>query len=80
MSKAILLLNNSKKNEKIDIEVPLEITANEFILAINTAYDLGINTDNMMELFFKCENPIALIKGNKTLEEYGLREGTIINI
>ena len=29
--------------------------------------------------YLKSENPIALLRGNKTLAEYGIRNGTLIN-
>lgn len=80
MRKAIIILFFHKKNKKIDIEVPLNITANEFILALNNIYSLGLNVENVAELFLRAENPIILLKGNRTLEEYGMRDGTIINI
>ncbi len=61
-----------------DIEVPINITANEFINGMNTGFKLGINMDNPDECFLRAENPIALIKGEKTLEELGLRNGSSI--
>lgn len=67
-------------NRKIkkDIEIPLNITANELVVALNTAYKLGIDVSNIKMCFLKAENPIALLKGNKTLNEFGLRNGSII--
>jgi uncharacterized ubiquitin-like protein YukD len=69
-----------KTNQKIDIEFPLDISANEFLIGLNTAFGLDIDTTDMSQCFLKTENPIALLKGNKTLREYKLRNGTIINI
>lgn len=80
MNRAIVILNIHKLNRKVDIEVPLDITANEFVISINKAYGLGINTDNIMEVYARSENPIALLKGNKTLEQFNIRDGSIINI
>lgn len=80
MNKVIVILNIHKLNKKVDIEVPLDITVNELVMALNNAYNLGINTDNMMELYLRSENPIALLKGNRTLEEFNIRNGSIINI
>lgn len=80
MNTAIVILNIHKDNKEIDIEIPLDITANELVLALNKTYNLGINTENMMELYLRSENPIALLKGNRTLEEYGIRNGSILNI
>ena len=39
-----------------------------------------LNTENINECFLRCENPIVLLKGNKTLREFNLRNGTLINI
>lgn len=80
MNKVIVILYIHKLNKKIDIEIPLDITANDLILALNKAYNLNINTDNIMDVFLRTENPIALLRGNRTLEEYKIRDGSIINV
>jgi uncharacterized ubiquitin-like protein YukD len=49
------------------------------VLALNTAYELKIDVSDIKECYLKSENPIALLRGNKTLAEYGLRNGSIIN-
>ena len=53
-----------------DLEVPLDITADEFIYAVQNIVKV--------EDFLTSENPIALIKGDQTLEEIGIRNGSII--
>ena len=77
---AIVILNIIKRNFSVDIEIPLDISANELVIALNTAYELGIDTANIKNCYVKSENPIALLKGNKTLAEFGLRNGSVINI
>ncbi len=77
--KAIIIFRFQKKGIEKDLEIPLFITANEFVLALNTAFELGIDTSNVKNCYLKAENPIALIRGNKTLGELGIRNGTIIN-
>lgn len=77
--KAIVILNIEKRKFTVDLEVPLNISANELVIALNTAYELGIDTTDIKNCYLKAENPIALLKGNKTLEEYGIRNGSIIN-
>lgn len=62
----------------VDIEVPLNITAVELVQALNSAYSLGLTQDKMGEGYLKCENPIALLRGNKTLEEMGVHNGSKI--
>ena len=64
--------------EKRDIDVPLDISAAELIRALNAAFSLGISDDRLQEVFFKAENPIALVKGEKTLKELGVYNGTFI--
>ena len=76
---AIIVLNLTKKNITAEIEVPLNISANEIGVALNRAYDLGIDTTNIKNCYLKAENPIALLRGNKSLMEFGLRNGSVIN-
>lgn len=76
---AIVILNIIKRNFTVDLEVPLDISANDLVNALNTAYELGIDTSNIKNCYLKIENPIALLKGNKTLAEFGLRNGSVIN-
>jgi len=70
---AILYIH--KKNIKIDVDLPLDITVNELIIGLNEGFQLGIS-----KCYLKTENPIALLKGNKSIAEYGMRNGTTINI
>lgn len=74
----ILIFDYQKINKKIDIEVPLNITANELIYGLNKGLRLGINTNNMSECYLCTEEPRALLRGDTCLENYGLRNGTII--
>lgn len=78
--KVIVILNIKRLSKKYDVEVPLYITANDLVKGLNTAFNLGINTENINECFLRCENSIVLLKGNKTLREFNLRNGTLINI
>ncbi|MBE5934403.1 MAG: hypothetical protein E7262_01250 [Lachnospiraceae bacterium] len=64
---------------KADILVPLEISANELIIGLNEAFSLGMDTTDMSKCFLRTESPIALLKGNTLLKDFGLRNGTIIN-
>lgn len=75
---AIVILKLLKRNESIDLEVPLYITANELVTAINTAYELNIDLSDIKNCYLKAENPIALLRGNKTLADFGIRDGSVI--
>lgn len=77
--RAVVIFNNYKKNMKVDIEVPLNITATELVIGLNTAYQLGIDTTDIHNCYLKAENPIALLRGDKTLAQYGIHNGSIIN-
>ncbi|MFQ7310013.1 MAG: EsaB/YukD family protein [Mediterraneibacter sp.] len=76
---AVIIFNIIQREFSADLEVPLEITANELVLALNTAYGLGIDTTDIKNCYLKSENPIALLRGNKTLKEFGIRNGSIVN-
>lgn len=75
---AIVVFEAKEKAICVDLEIPLDITANELVYALNKAYELGIDTTNIKNCYLKAEKPIALLKGNKTLEEYGIRNGSVI--
>ncbi|MCM1288718.1 MAG: EsaB/YukD family protein [Clostridium sp.] len=77
--KIVMMLKIHCKDESYDIEVDEDITAYELVIALNTAYKLGLNTNDITNCYLKTENPICLIKGDRTLKSYGLRNGTIIN-
>ena len=78
-NKAIVIFKIVPKNFEADLEIPLDISANELVTALNTAYELGMDVSDVKNCYLKAENPIALLKGNKTLAEFGVRNGTIIN-
>lgn len=77
--KAIIVFKITKRNFVVDLEVPLFISANELVMALNTAYELKIDVTDVKNCYLKSENPIALLRGNKTLFEYGIRNGSVIN-
>lgn len=66
------------KIREVDLDIPLTITANDLVVGLNSAYQLGINTEDIKHCFLKAENPIALLRGNKTLTEFEVRNGTHI--
>lgn len=78
-NKAVVIFRIPQRRFEVDLEVPLDISANDLVLALNDAYDLGIQTDNIKNNYFQAERPIALLKGTKTLAEFGVRNGTILH-
>lgn len=75
----VIRIYQHKKNKTIDVDIPLNITANELIIGLNRGLFLGMEISDLSKCCLKAENPIALLRGNKTLAEYGLRNGTIIH-
>lgn len=76
--KAIVIFHYVKKNKDTDLEIPLDISANDLVMALNQGLMLGIDTKDISQCYLKATNPIALLKGNRTLAEYGIRNGTEI--
>lgn len=77
-NKAVVVFKIMKRKKGYDLEIPLDISANDLVAALNTAFDLGIDTGDIKNCYFQAERPIALLKGNKSLAEFGVRNGTII--
>lgn len=76
---AIVIFKILKRNFETDLEIPLNISANDLVNALNKAYDLGIDIADVSNCYLKSEKPIAFLKGNKSLKEFGVRNGTVIN-
>jgi uncharacterized ubiquitin-like protein YukD len=68
-----------QRNEQYDIDIPLDINASELLEGLSQAFDLDVNIEDSASCYIKTENPIALIHGRKTLLEYGIMNGSIIN-
>lgn len=76
--KVVVVFHMVKRNISIDIEIPLNITAMELVVGLNAAYSLDIDVTSIKNCYLKAENPIALLRGSKTLLQYGIRTGSII--
>ena len=76
--KAIVIFEMVKSQRSADLELPLDISADELVKALNTAYSLGIDTENPRNCYLQAENPFVLLKGNKALKDFGIRNGTLI--
>lgn len=77
-NKATVVFRVYRRALEVDLEIPLNITANDLVIALNQAYDLGIETSDVKNCYLKTENPIALLRGNKLLKDYGIHNGTIV--
>lgn len=78
MDKDTVVIRFRYDNKEIDLDVPVSITAQELVVAVNESYNLGIDTADAKSCHLQAENPIALVKGNKKLSEFGFRNGTIV--
>lgn len=75
-----MVLDVLKTNTQYDIEVPLDISADDLVVALTDTYGLNINLDDISQRYIKTENPIRLLKGRKLLRDYDLKNGTRIVI
>ena len=72
----ILILNG----KEMDIEVPSDLTANELMYGLAVGF-LHLEKRGYLDQFYLCtENPIALLRGECTLEQFGLHDGTKVFI
>ena len=78
--KAIVILIKEGQSKGIDVEIPLNIAANELIYGLNRGFNLGINMDDPNECYLRVENPVALLTGEKMVKEYGIRNGSRIYV
>ncbi len=63
---------------KRELEVPLDISADDMIEAISQAFQLPKVSQEGTEGYLIGENPIAFLHGRKTLREYGIHNGSIL--
>ena len=63
-----------------DLEVPLKITANDLILALNEIYHMDLETQNVSRYSLKMKYPLGIISGSKVLGKSGVRNGTVITV
>lgn len=79
MNKKIIVdFYDLRNNKRFDLEVPLSITAMDFYNGVQQIVNATNSREKMSNGYLKSENPIALLKGNKTLEEFGLHDGSTI--
>lgn len=78
INRAIVIFQIVKEGREVDLDIPLYISANDLVIALNEAYHLEIDVTDIKHCYLKSENPIALLKGNKTLAEFGIRNGSTI--
>ena len=70
MDSITVRFNILKRKKEVDLVIPSFITANELIVALNEAYQLNIDTSDITECYLQAENPITLLRGNKTVKRW----------
>ena len=53
--KVVVEFINDMKQTHVDLEIPLEITANDLVLALNEAYGLEMDTENIFSCYLVAE-------------------------
>lgn len=76
--RAIVIFQIPERHFCCDLDIPLFITADELVHALNEAYHLGIRSNQPQRQYLRAEDPITLLKGTATLEELGIHHGSII--
>ena len=66
----VLYFHRLKK--QVDLQVPINISATGFVIGVNEAYNLGIDINDLSKCYLRSENPIALLKGERTLKDFNL--------
>lgn len=80
MDRCTVIINFSDGRDSEDLDIPLDISAMDLLLGLNEAYKLGYDLSRINEYSLRAENPICLLKGTRSLQSYGLRHGSQINI
>lgn len=71
MRTAIVIVHTSDRR-CVDVEVPLDITAEQLIRALHE----GLDPEGKCPFSLRCENPYAYLTGYGKLSGYGFHNGT----
>lgn len=63
-----------KTGKTIDVEIPVDISADSLISALHEALCLPGDCPS----YIRCENPIAMLQGSAPVSYFGLRDGSIL--
>ena len=78
-NKIQVLLVDHVNSRQLDLELDTDITALELFSGLNSALGWNHDLQNSQACYLSCENPIALLRGNHTLQEFNVRNGSIIH-
>ena len=54
----IIQLRLKKQNREFDVSVPIDLTANELIMALNEAFPLNIDSGDISQSYLQTENQL----------------------
>lgn len=75
---AIIEFINMEKQYRRELEIPLDVSANDIVTAIGEVFQLSLPKDNENRGYLIAENPIAFLHGTRTLREYGIHNGSFL--
>lgn len=67
-NKVIIQFINEGAKQNVELEIPINITANDLIIALNEAFNLEMDVDNIFNCYLIAENPIAFLHGTKSCQ------------
>lgn len=77
--KAIVTFWMHQRDRQVDLELDLDMTAHDLVLALNQVYALALDAEDINQCYMASENPIALLRGGRTLKEFGIHTGSMIH-
>lgn len=72
----IIVIVHTGTGHLIDLEIPVDITADELISSLH----LALHLPGERPKYIRSENPVALICGRTKVEHFGLRNASTIYI
>lgn len=66
------------KQIAVDLEVPADVRVNELIRALSEAYEVEVDLADARKCYLHMENPIRLLRGEITLKDAGVRNGSMV--
>ena len=72
--KTIQVIVRVSTGQELDVEIPLNISAEKLITALHE----GLHLPGACPSYIRAENPVAMICGATLMEEYGLHQGSIL--
>lgn len=78
MANVVILFKNMANGDSVDLQVPTDISADEFVRAVRQVYKLDIDLNDPMQMYLQMEDPIAFLQGDERLADLGMRMGSVV--